>query len=410
MIRIRVLIAPVALAAAILACAAPTAPLAPSTLEPVSTVVAKTMQAILTSSPAAAPTATLAPLATPTPTAVLPHSLYFLNKDDGGVTQVFRLEVDGHTVRQITFELMPVDAFAVAPAGGSVAYTSNNQLFLADATGAGRRMVLDGGPVDDNNRWTNTVGAPVWSPDGQTLAFSHGGLNFLSIGTGSIDRTLENQVSTTAGFPMVNELYAPNAYSPDGSQLLINITFFEAGTFGIYLPSNDALIRLKRPEGGIVCCHVNWIPDGSGLYVSSPTLGMNDSGLYFADAATGSVTTLLPGSPADGTYNFADAPQVGPDGRLYFFFNNLPAIPTSSHTPLFLVRSSSDGVTGRTQLLPEPFQNANEILWAPDASLAVLVTADQDQVAAGGQVQIIYPDGRPAVKLVQFARAIRWGP
>src|SRR5512143_1916565 len=121
MIRIRSLIAPIALAAAILACAAPTAPLAPSTLEPVSTVVAKTMQAILTSSPSAASTATLAPLGTPTPTAVLPHSLYFLNKDDGGVTQVFRLEVDGHAVRQITFEPLPVAAFDVAPAGGSVA-------------------------------------------------------------------------------------------------------------------------------------------------------------------------------------------------------------------------------------------------------------------------------------------------
>ena len=62
---------------------------------------------------------------------------------------------------------------------------------------------------------------------------------------------------------------------------------------------------------------------------------MVESGLYHADAATGDVTTLLPGSLPDGSYNFADAAQVGPDNKLYFFFNNLPQIPVEGHTPLY---------------------------------------------------------------------------
>ncbi len=154
----------------------------------------------------------------------------------------------------------------------------------------------------------------------------------------------------------------------------------------------------------------NWIPDGTGLYIASPSLGMVESGLFYADASSGAVTALLPGAPPDGTYNFADAAKVGPDGMLYFFFNNLPDIPTSGHTPLFMVRSASDGVTGRTSLLSSAFQNVNEILWAPDASLAVLCVAADPNAYTGGRLTIAYPDGRPGIVLPASAHLLRWGP
>jgi hypothetical protein len=209
---------------------------------------------------------------------------------------------------------------------------------------------------------------------------------------------------------MVRELYAPNAYSPDGSKLLINIGYYEAGTFGIYYPSGNTLVRFSRPDGNLVCCDVRWVPDSSGLYVAAPTMGMFDSGLWYADASNGNVATLLPGSAPDGTYNFADAPQVGPDGKLYFFFNNLKEIPSSGHTPLYMVRSASDGVTGRTELQPTLFENVNEVLWAPDASLAVVAYAPTQDVYGGGQAVLEYPDGRPSVLLTDFAMQMKWGP
>lgn len=408
MIRIRVLAAASAVLLALLACASPLATPQPMGADQLATGVALTLQALASPLPSSAPTNTPAPV--PTPANVLPQALFFLNKDSGGRLQVFRLDPDGHTLSQITFEPVPVDAYDVSSRDGSVAYASNNQLFLVDARGAGRRMLIDGGALDDNNRWTNTVGAPVFSPDGQTLAFSHGGLNLYTLANGANTRVLENHVDLSAGFPIVSELYAPNAYSPDGSRLLINISFNEGGTYGVYVPGSGTLIRLQRADGNLICCRLDWAPNSSGLYIASSALGMVDSGLFYADAATGSVAILLPGSPPDGTYNFADAPHVGADGKLYFFFNNLPAVPTSGHTPLFLVRSGTDGVAGRTKMLPDAFENTNEILWAPDASLAIVVTASSADAYAGGQARLVYTDGRPGAVLSPFAQDVRWGP
>ncbi len=407
MIRIKMLSVLLVAAVALTACASP---FGSQTLNQAATAVAQTLAAI------PAPTALPSPVPvqpSPAPSAtsvpdLLPRSLYFLNKDKSGLLQIFRLAKDGKTLQQITFEPAAVDSFDLSPVDGSVAYSSNNQLLLVDANGAGRRTLVDGGPVNDNNRWTNSVGVPVWAPDGKTIAFSHGGLNFYSIATGTQNQVLQNQIDTTAGFPIVKETYSPNRYSPDGSKLLINIGFYEGGTFAIFHPSDNSVLRFNQPQSGNTCCEVRWVPDGSGLYIAGSAIGMVDSGLSYVNADTGTVAVLMPGSAPDGTYNFAAGPQVGPDGKLYFFFNNLPQIPTA-HTPLSLYRADTDGVKDRTQLKKDVWQSINEVLWAPDASLAVIVNGSAPDVYTGGAALIVYPDSRPDVKLVDFAQDLHWG-
>jgi hypothetical protein len=409
MTRFRILGAALLLEAAILACASP---INPRPLDLAATTVAQTLSAVSPAPVLSSPAPTQPP--SPTPVAdLLPRSLYFLNHDKAGFLQVFRVAKDGKTFQQITFEPAAVDNYDVSAADGSVAYVSNNQLLLVDANGAGRRLLVDGGSVDDNSRFTNSVGAPVWSPDSKTIAFTHGGLSFYAMDTGAISKVLDNKFDTSAGFAIVGELYAPNAYSPDGSKLLINIGFNEGGTFGIYTPADNTLVRFNRPDGGQICCDIRWVPNNSGLYAAGPAIGMVDSGLAYVNASNGLVTTLLPGSAPDTTYNFAAGPQVGLDGKLYFFFNNLPQIPVESYTPLYLVRSDTDGVTGRTQLLPSVMQNINEILWAPDASLALVgavkASAGTPGAIEGNGVQIIYPDGRPSVVLIPLGEQLHWG-
>jgi hypothetical protein len=400
----------VGILAALLAILACTSPLAVVTQQPPATGVALTLQAIASATAVSrTDTESAASPAPPLPK-LLTRALYFLDHDGAGRLQVFRLELDGHTLHQITFEPMSVDSYDVSPKDGRIAYASNNELFLADSDGSGRQMLLDGGPIDENNRWTNTVGTPIWSNDGRTLAYSYGGLDLLTFNDGQTRSLLTNQVDTSPGFPIPHELYSPESFSPDGSRLLVNIGLYEGRGYGIYNLADGSFVRLQGTDDGDVCCHASWIPDGRGLYFASPSLGMTASGLFYADAFSSQISALLPAYNPEGSYNFADAAQVGPDGKLYFFFNNLPKVPVAGHTPLFLVRSASDGVTGRTKLLPDAFEDINEVLWSPDANLAILVIAPDANTYTGGSAEIVYPDARHAVPLVPSAQDLRWGP
>ncbi len=398
----------------LLACVLPAGVATQEPLLPIPTVIAMTMQAIssaaaLTPS-AVAPTSLPSPVpSTPTPTLALPRTLYYLKRDGAGVFQIYRMERDGKTVQQITFEPMKVDSFDISPKDGSLVYISNNQLLAVDMNGAGRRVLLDGGPVTTSNSLSNEIGSPVWSPDGATIAFGHGGLNFYSLASGAVNKVLDNQFDLSKGFPQVFAIYTPVSYSPDGSKLLVTISYSENGTLGIYYLSSSTLTKLSRPDGSMFCCVTTWTPDGGGVYAASPTIGMIDSGLYYADATNGKVSDLLPGAAPDGTYNFADAPMIGPDGKLYFFYNNLKAIPSTNDSPLLMVRSASDGVTGRAQLRPESYSQVAEILWAPDASFAILAISSPQGSSTGGQTILVWTDGRPALTLGDFIFQMRWG-
>jgi hypothetical protein len=126
-------------------CAGP-APVSQPTPD-VDAIVAQTMAALTEVPPAATP------LASPSTPSVLPRSLYFLAPDAAAHTQLFRLERDGKTVKQITAEPADVESFDVNQKDGRVVYISNNQMLLINADGSGRQMLLDGGVKDVNNHF-----------------------------------------------------------------------------------------------------------------------------------------------------------------------------------------------------------------------------------------------------------------
>jgi hypothetical protein len=371
----------------------------------VNVIVAQTLQA-LTAGPVATP---LAP--TPTP-GLLPRSLYFLNADAAAHLQIFRLATDGKTLKQLTAEPADVTDYDVNQVDGRILYVSNNQMLLINTDGSGRQVLLDGGLIDENNPYLTNIQSAVWSPNGETIAYGFGGLNLYAVATGVSNRVLDNQIRDMGnGFLLPDELYWPEAYSPDGTKLLVHLGYYEGGSFAIYYPSSNTLVRLIQTENGNICCGARWTPDSASLYAALPTTGMFSSGLWRIDAASGQVTTLLPGEAGNNTFNFADAPFLGPDGELYFFFANTPATEEFfMDAPLQLVRSAPDGVTGRTILLPNTFKRINEALWSPDASFVIVALPQNNQTYQGGQAEIVYTDGRPRVVLVPFAREMKWGP
>jgi len=290
---------------------------------------------------------------------------------------------------------------------------ANNQLLWINADGSNRRVVVDAGPMDPNNPFITSLSSPVFSPDGQTLAYGYKGLQLYTVSTGQSELVIENQVDDLNGGLFVpRELYAPERYSPDGTKLLVNLSYQEGGSSAVYYPATNALVRLEGGEGALICCDdIEWSGDSSSIYAASPTMGMFSSGLWKVDAATGEVTTLIPGDAGNGNFNVADKAYLAPDGQLYFFFATLPS-PDGiiTRSPLQAVRAAPDGVTGRTVISGEDFQLMNEALWAPDASFVIAALAPSKEVYQGGQAKMIYFDGKPSVLLAPFAQQMKWGP
>ncbi len=399
---------PLSLLVAALACANPLGGIAPAQPN-VETVVAATFQALTAAAPEP-----LTPTLTPEPSSLLPHSMYFLNNDSAGIVQVYRLDKDGKTVTQITFEPAKVEDYDVSLIDGSVVYVSDNQMFMVDASGANRRKLLDGGTRDENNPFLSNITNPVWSPNGETIAYGYKGLNFYSIKTSQSSRALDNLIKELdGGMSIPEELYWPEEYSADGTKLVITLGYYEGASAAIYYPNGNALVRLTGDQGAFICCgYAEWTADGSALYSAYPFMGMFNPGLWRVDPATGAVTTLINADQGNGTFNYADAPYLAPDGQLYYFFTNQPnTTEFASRPPLQLVRSAADGVTNRTVLRPETFELMNESLWAPDASFVVVAKAQIPQVYQGGAAEMIYTDGQKGtISLVPFAMDMKWGP
>ena len=406
---IRLLFVLASLFLAALACAFPPAGNPPAAPANVETIVAETFAALTDTAPEISATP---PASQPT-VGLLPHSMYFLNNDGAGLAQVYRLDTDGKTVTQLTFEPATVEGYDVSLVDGSVAYVSNNQLLTINADGSNRSMVVEGGPRDENNPFLATIINPVWSPNGQTIAFGYKGLNFYSVISGQSNRVLENDIDDLGrGLFVPREMYWPEKYTADGSKLVITLGYYEGASAAIYYPNGNALVRLSNDAGAFICCgDTEWMADGSALYSAYPYMGMFTPGLWKVDAATGVVTTLINGDPGNGTFNYADAPYLAPDGQLYYFFTNQPNTSEFvSRPPLQLVRSAADGVTNRTVLRPETFEGMNETLWAPDASFVIAAMAPIQGVFQGGKVELYYTDGQPVISLIPFAMELKWGP
>src|SRR3990172_5393028 len=386
---------------AILACASLPGGSGPASPVNVETIVAATFQALTQAS--APPALTLQP-AQSEDSSLLPHSLYFLNNDSAGLTQIYRLDQDGIPVTQPPFEPANVNDYDVSMMDGSVVYVSNNQLLTINAEGSSRSTIFDG----------DSVNSPVWSPNGETIAFAYKGLNFYSVVSGQSNRVLNDQIDDLGGgqtFP--RELYWPESYSADGSKLVITLAYYEGASSAIYYPNGGALVRLSGDEGAIICCgDYHLTSDGTALFAANPSSGMFNAGLWRVETATGKVTTLLLGSYDTTPAEAADNPFLAPNGQLYFFYASLPnADEFINDPPVQIVRSAADGITGRTVLRPETFQNINEALWAPDASFVIVANPAVPEIYQGGAAQLYYTDAQKAMlPLLPYAMKMKWGP
>lgn len=370
----------------------------PSSSDQVATIVAQTLQA--------------APLiSTPeTSEIIIVQPLYFLNRDSQSHMQVFRMEQDARTVTQLTSEPTDVLDYDVAMNGdGSLVYEIDNQLILVGKDGSNRRVLASGSPHGN----ARSIYRAVFSPEGKTLAYALGGLNLynLSTGTGTLavaDRQLD---------PPPAEHYLPGSFSPSGEKLLVHITHTDSSSIAIYDLTKNTLIRFAdKTDSDFVCCGIysefNWLLDSSAFYAANPLPGVDVGGLWKVDATTGTATTLVSYGGEANTLNFVDEPYFMPPDRLYYFYSNYNGDLGPLHrAPEYLenVRSAPDGSDRSTLVHNERLRMMNEALWVPDAGFVVVTLAPSEDVMDGGQLEMVYFDGRPNRVLAPFAQEIKWG-
>jgi WD40 repeat protein len=344
---------------------------------------------------------------------LLPSSLYYLSDLPDGVFQVWRLDENGALPQQVTDEAEGVTGFDVNRGDGRVVYISQNRLYLIDADGSKRRMLVDGGAVDelsDAYHYTQKLAGVAWSDNGRVLAYGLNGIHLYFLNEQSDFHVVQNVVEegeTGTLFPV--GLYTPISWSPDSNALLVGIGFFEGGTLGVYNLGRNELVRLGGE--GIVCCQPAWTPDSSSVLVASPMFGIAPSGLWRYDAQTGEETELIHHTSPDETLNFVNWPLQLPDGSLRFFFNNMAAFPTDEAL-LLMVTSGPDGIDGQELIRPEYWENY-EVLWAEDGSLAVAVQPATGVAATWprtGPIVVIPASSDPPVPLPANGYNLRWGP
>jgi len=354
------------------------------------------------------------PAPAPAPAALLPAPVYFLGSD----SQIWRLGTDGSTLTQITHETAPVRYFDVSPTTGALAYITANTLVCADSLGGGRHVLVEGPvPTDsaDESRLSTEMNRLRWSPDGSRVAYGLNGVNLYDIRTATPSVLIMNDaVPGSFATPTSTSLnlYSPGDWSPDGSRLLVNVSFYpEGGGLAILNPADGTLVKLSSPDGP-VCCYFAWSSDSKSVYFANDSIGMVASGLWRADAASGSAVTLVAGE-SNGAFMLVAHPFSLADGQLDYFMATSPALP-NTFVPLAMTRSDADGVSNRAALRVDtslPY----EALWSPDGSGALIVdrvgqiVTEQDPFLIYGPLDWLKADASPPMVLPVQGFAIRWG-
>lgn len=219
-----------------------------------------------------------------------------------------------------------------SPVGDQIVFSDTNstpsfydeRLYVVDADGSDRRLLVDTGELDSN---------AAWSPDGSKIAFVSGpgsgkeGQVFVVNADGTGLRQL-----TTAG-----SLYVSPEWSPAGNRLVF-------GTFGyvLYIVNVDGTDEQSLGAGH--SSQPAWCPDGTLYFAGRPT-DQDELGIYAVNA------------PADFEFVVKGShPDCSPSGRLAF---------TSSNGDIHIV---DPGKAGTLNLTASDGRSDSYAHWSPDGT------------------------------------------
>jgi hypothetical protein len=394
----------------------PPSPAPPTTTAAHVTPTSGAPAAQVTPAETATPPPTSAPTAGPNsspPIALLPAAVYLIEADSG---QVVRLEADGTTVTQITFEAEPVRALSVSAAGGIVYLIgAGNDMTLVSLDSSGRRELARG-----------ALSLPRVSPNGESVVYRiDDPAPGLPIGQDDAPSGVWSQASSGMRPSLLRAdapagvfddaapawVYLPVAWSPTGDR----VALFAYDADGPGVPGGELVI--VDPTGaqaevrGLSCCETErWSADGRYLTVAGGGPGPDVRyGLYQLDAATGAETAIL--EPDETTTPFVAAPEYLADGMLYAFVELVPNSDAGweyPFTPALAVVAADGTVTPLRPADLTPY----EVLWDPAAGGA-LISFDLDSTAIesdAGPLAWLAVGAQEPVRLPIAGSGLHWVP
>jgi hypothetical protein len=383
----------------------PSSPITPGAKSNVATASATTASATegpdtATAQPTTRASATMLPSSTPSKTAspgpaVLPAPIYFLAPgQDSEVDQIWRLERDGNSLRQISNQPEGISGLDVSLSDGRLAFTSGERLYLADPQGEQRQVLLETPPpdnwqLDETWMWTQALTGPRWSPDGSQLVVNQNGVWIINPQEGSSHKLVKNHIPPPEQIAQI-VIHQTGEWSPNGEQILVRQSYSSGHSW------MSVKIRDKSTGANFAwdVADVIWQNDNQHTYVGD----WGRRGLWLVDTLSGDEVIF---SAAIDPQLLVGWPQESPSGLLFFFLGGGYGYAQIDRAiPLMLYQASADSMAD-SQALHNQRHTIHQVLWAPDASFAILHGLD-------GQLTLLPTGGRPGLTLADLGNISAW--
>jgi hypothetical protein len=358
----------------------------------------------------------------------LPAPVYFINAED---SQIWRVEMDGVSLTQMTSESGPVTDFDVSPKDGALAYISDNQLIYYTVALGGRRQVLIDGSEDFDQNDYVTIAArgisdPLWSPDGHWIAFGYGGIQLYQDPAEPRQEGLRELQTILFSDPLPQPLpeenvvfegdqnwYSPVTWTQDGEQILVSgAYYFALGQYTALLDVEDgSLAAVKEPKGH-PCCFMTFGEESQSLLYAGNLPGIYQIGLWRVNPLSGEELVLIPGE-AGSEYHLFAHPFESSSGDVLGFYSSEPANVDAApvpQRPMVMVSVVGDGSAEFEQLRQDYFVVGGAD-WLPDGNGAVItdVAGRQPGWPFAGILRWLPADGGPMVTLPAEGWLPQWG-
>lgn len=176
--------------------------------------------------------------------------LYYLAADAEGVQQVYQHLLSADEARQMTHTDENVTNFGVAYDGLSVAYVSEEQLWLQPLHTQEAESLAHIGTADPMR---DPMSNPVYSPDGQYIAYADNGVWLLDLATRETHQLLINQpLDLPDTHVSTLRIYTPEGFVVDAegraTKLIVDVHIWEWNTVGVYDLATDTLQEFETDE------------------------------------------------------------------------------------------------------------------------------------------------------------------